>query len=171
MPEHFEIRESTMPTPEEVEEGGVLIKVLVMSADPYLRPACKSEAKGGPVPRPMAGFVTGRVLSSKRDGWVEGDLFGASLPFTTFQIVSAEALEKTIMWKLTDILSESDISKGIGVSQTKPLSLWSAFTFPNGLILSSAGPGNAWLHSLRWTHRRPPPPQMPRGRRKRCQST
>ena len=31
-----------------------------------LRSGCKSEEKGGAVPRPMVGFVAGRVLASKR---------------------------------------------------------------------------------------------------------
>jgi NADPH-dependent curcumin reductase CurA len=46
---------------------------------------------------------------------VAGDFFGASLPFTTIQILTAEAGAKTVMWKLTGKVTESTIGHGIGV--------------------------------------------------------
>ena len=110
-PEHFSTVESTAPTADDLEEGGFLLKVFAMSADPYLRGGCKT----GEVPRPMAGFVAGKVMASKSDKWAEGDLLGASLPFTDLQIVSAEAGAKTVMWKLNDHVTEATISHGVGV--------------------------------------------------------
>jgi len=50
----------------------------------------------------MSGFVSGSIVASKNPSWIVGDFFGASLPYCTYQIVSAEHLSKTIMWKLTD---------------------------------------------------------------------
>ena len=114
-PEHFTIVESTLPTEADVQEGGILLQILAMSADPYLRSSCKSEATGGAIPRTMSGFVSGKVLCSKRPDYVAGDLFGASLPFTTCQIVTAEQATKTLIWKLTDMLTEENISQGLGV--------------------------------------------------------
>jgi NADPH-dependent curcumin reductase CurA len=84
---HFTIQESVQPTAADLKAGELLLHCLVMSADPYLRSGCKSEAKGGPIPRPMKGFVAGKVLASKLDGWVAGDLFGASLPFCDVQVL------------------------------------------------------------------------------------
>ena len=57
--------ETPAPTEADLADGGVLLKVLCMSADPYLRGGLKE----GTVPRPMAGFVSGRVVASKRVGW------------------------------------------------------------------------------------------------------
>lgn len=86
-PEHFEIVES--PTPDaELPEGALLLRVLVFSADPYLRGGFKT----GTVPRVVEGFVAGRVEESRREGWVKGDLFGANLPFTTLQVHSPPLL-------------------------------------------------------------------------------
>jgi len=63
----------------------------------------------------MFGFVSGKVLHSHNQAWKVGDLFGSNLPFSTFQIVTAEQLQKTVIWKLTDYITESQISYGIGV--------------------------------------------------------
>lgn len=62
----------------------------------------------------MTGFVSGKVLVSRNEKWQANDLFGAALPFSTYQIVSVEGLGKTYMWKLTDIITEEHISLGIG---------------------------------------------------------
>ena len=62
----------------------------------------------------MVGFIAGKVIKSNNSAWVEGDLIGASLPFSTVQIVSAEALLKTLAWNLTGKVSEANISHGIG---------------------------------------------------------
>lgn len=110
-PEHFSIVETPAPTEDSLVEGDLLLQVMVMSADPYLRPGIKS----GEVPRPMSGFVAGRVVTSRKQGWESGDFFGASLPFSTFQVLSAEAAAKTVMWKLTGKVTEETISHGIGV--------------------------------------------------------
>lgn len=115
-PEHFTIVESVAPTEADLAEGGVLLQVLVMSADPYLRSKCKDEEKAGQaLPMTMTGFVAGKVLASKRPDYVAGDLFGASLPFTTVQAVDAAAAKSTLMWKLSMLLTEETISHGIGV--------------------------------------------------------
>jgi NADPH-dependent curcumin reductase CurA len=63
----------------------------------------------------MSGFVAGKVLASKNASWKENDLFGASLPFSTYLIVTPEHLAATLFWKLTDFITESQISYGIGV--------------------------------------------------------
>lgn len=114
-PEHFTIVDSPAPTKFDVPEGGLLLRVDVMSADPYLRSGCKSETRGGAIPRPMIGFVAGHVLESKCEGWVSGDFFGASLPFTTVQLLHGEALANTRLWKLTGLVNRETVSLGIGV--------------------------------------------------------
>ncbi len=73
--------ESAAPSEAELENGDLLLRILSMSADPYLRSGCKT----GAFPRAMAGFVAGQVIASRKAGWEAGDFFGASLPFSTIQ--------------------------------------------------------------------------------------
>lgn len=114
--EHFRIEDSTVEVPAELDAGCVLVKLLVISADPYLRGAIKgppsgSVAAGGV----MNGFVGGKVVASTNEKWSAGDLFGGALPFTTVQLLKPEALANTLMWKLTGLIEEADISRAIGI--------------------------------------------------------
>jgi len=133
-PEHFEIRDAPLRVTlgsdakeegketkeasdeDELPEGAILLKVLAMSADPYLRGSIKPDsapAEG----KVMTGFVAGKVLASRHSNWVAGDLLGAALPFTTVQVVPAAVLDNADVpkWKLTGHLTEDEISKGVGV--------------------------------------------------------
>lgn len=115
-PEHFRIDETEVCV-DKPKEGEVVVQVLCMSADPYLRGRIKAadggskdKIRGGDV---MAGFVSGRVIASSNDKWTVGDLFGAHLPFSTVQIV--HNVDTTLMWKLTDLITEDHISYGVGI--------------------------------------------------------
>lgn len=113
-PEHFRIDRNEKKLSElvtECEEGGIVIRNLVFSADPYLRGMIKSSGslKGSQ----MIGFVAGKVIHSKNSNWKEGDLFGANLPFITVAALSAK--EAATLWSLTGKISEDKISYGIGV--------------------------------------------------------
>lgn len=113
-PEHFEIVESTVDHAD-AKEGDIVVEIKYMSVDPYLRGQIKSQGKTEGGRRAMAGFVSGIVVASKSDAWSEGDLFGASLPFSTYQIVTKDALKRTAIWKLTGIIGEDKLSYGVGV--------------------------------------------------------
>jgi NADPH-dependent curcumin reductase CurA len=63
----------------------------------------------------MVGFVAGKILASNNPAWKEKDLFGGVFPFSTFLILTGEQMKTTLMWKLTDYITESQISYGIGV--------------------------------------------------------
>ena len=56
-----------------------------------------------------------QVIASRNPEWRVGELFGAHLPFTTVQVLSAERLAKSLVWRLTGLLTEETISLGIGV--------------------------------------------------------
>jgi len=113
-PEHFRIDSSDVS--DSVGDNGILIKILVMSADPYLRGRIKAPGDGNiAAGEVMAGFVGGKVLKSANSKWVEGDLFGAHLPFATVQLLTGDVLAKTLMWKLTDMITEDNISYSIGI--------------------------------------------------------
>jgi len=106
--EHFQIVEKELPS---LEHGGILLQVLVMSPDPFLRSRIKAEATVGV----LSGFVAGKVVESKSPKWKAGDLLGGMLPFGTLQVVSQQHLERTVTWKLTGVIDEEHISYGVGV--------------------------------------------------------
>lgn len=119
-PEHFRIGE----TPFDVEgatnslaEGSIIVQLLVISADPYLRGMIRNDRSPFYV-RPggvMKGFVAGKIVASKNGDWTEGDLFGSHLEFTTYQVVTGEQIKQVGFRKLTNLIDESQISLGIGV--------------------------------------------------------
>ena len=107
-PDDFTVDEK--PAPKCAAEGDILLQVMAMSADPYLRSGCKT----GDVPRAMAGFVAGKVVESMNKAWPVGTLMGAHLPFCTLQLISAQMLAAVPAWPLKGI-EESNVSLGIGV--------------------------------------------------------
>lgn len=111
--EHFEIVESKVDHGA-LEEGEICVSSMVMSVDPYLRGGIKT-GRGKKPGDVMTGFVAGKVIASNNKEWVVGDLYGAALPFSTYQIVSAKAIKATVMWKLTGKVTEDKISCGIGI--------------------------------------------------------
>jgi NADPH-dependent curcumin reductase CurA len=62
--------------------------------------------------------IIGKVIASKNEAWKVGDLLGGSLPYSTIQIITANDLKKTLVWKLTDYISEAEISLGVGILGT-----------------------------------------------------
>lgn len=108
-PKHFQVVDATVG---DVPEDGILLEVIYVSADPYMRGRIKS-ANVPESPSTISGFVSGRVLVSKSKEWFPGDLLGGALPYTTLQAINSEQLSKC--WKLTGLLQESELSQGIGV--------------------------------------------------------
>ena len=90
----------------DVPEGGLLVQILAISADPYLRGMIRSTGaiKAG---NPMFGFVSGKIIVSHHSDWKADDLFGANLPFSSYQIVTPEKVAKMTIWKLTGLIDEN----------------------------------------------------------------
>lgn len=112
-PEHFRIirKDTTLAELEEqCQEGGIVIRNLVFSADPFLRGQIKST---GTIKSQMFGFVAGKVLVSKSPKWRVGDLYGAYLPLINVQVLAEE--QSTGLWSLTGKITEEQISYGIGI--------------------------------------------------------
>ncbi len=80
--QHFVVEESALPACK--EDGDVLLQVIAMSADPYLRDMLKQ----GPVPRILEGYVAGKVVESLSDEWPVGSIMAGNLPFITRQVRS-----------------------------------------------------------------------------------
>lgn len=114
-PEHFDIRKTSVDCSEaELGENEIVVQVMAMSVDPYLRGGLKNSAKKDDSgEKVMAGFITGRVVASKNSKYVAGDLIGGSLPFSTVQKVTDKQLGGC--FKLTGALTKDNISLGVGV--------------------------------------------------------
>ena len=145
-PDQFRIEvNDTPPTAADCSDGDILVQLLAISADPYLRGAIKSTGSTQPGDV-MKGFVVGKILASNCHKWSTGDLFGAHLPFSTVQLLSKEVLEAgTLIWKLTDHLNESNISIGLGESRVRPTFLCLVFLRSFWVNRYSR---NAWKHCL-----------------------
>ena len=109
--EHFEIVTTDMSNKKCEKDEDLLLSVICMSADPYLRSGCKT----GEIPRPMSGFVVGKIIESKNKAWPVGSFMGAALPFSSLQLLNSEILAKTISWNLTEYVTEETATLGLGV--------------------------------------------------------
>jgi NADPH-dependent curcumin reductase CurA len=55
------------------------------------------------------------VLESNHSAWKVDGLFGAERPLTTVQAITGDELKKIMLWKLTDCITEDEISLGVGI--------------------------------------------------------
>ncbi|EIM83940.1 alcohol dehydrogenase [Stereum hirsutum FP-91666 SS1] len=81
--------------------GGVLVKVLYLSIDPYMRGRMRPESVASYVPafplgKPMTNFGVGKVLRSENDSYKAGDHVYGSLPFQEY-FISTEKGELTVL--------------------------------------------------------------------------
>ena len=98
-PEHFETRQYPRPK----LGDGILVQLLVVSADPYMRYRIRSDGDYK-ADAPMLGLVAGKVLESNVPEWKVGDLFGAELPYIDIQAVPASKLR--MFRRLTGLVTE-----------------------------------------------------------------
>jgi NADPH:quinone reductase len=113
---NFSIVDSTIDSSTLPSKGGLLLRALYFSADPYLRSHIRSGRPSSISPgSPIRGFIAGKVEESTMSEWKKGDLFGGSLPFSTVQIVTSEIMKTTAFWKLTEYVTEEKLSLGVGV--------------------------------------------------------
>ncbi|KAI9012221.1 putative dehydrogenase [Hyaloraphidium curvatum] len=99
--------------PEDAPADGLLVQVLAMSVDPYLRGTMRP-GRGQTVGKPINAYVSGKVLKSNNAAFKAGDRFGANLPLVAVQAVPGAAVSGNVR-NLTPYLKESEISLGIGL--------------------------------------------------------
>lgn len=108
----------------DVPAEGIAVQILYMSADPYLRGNFKSTAGMYKVNDVIMGFVSGKVLFSNSANWKVGDLFGSRLAFSTHQILNLKDLQSTVIWKLSELIQEFELSLGIGLLGMPGATAW-----------------------------------------------
>lgn len=72
--DNFELRETSVPQP---REGEVLIRILYLSLDPYMRgrmSATKSYAKPAEIGQPMVGGSVGEIIASRNPQYAVSDI-------------------------------------------------------------------------------------------------
>ena len=72
--DNFELRETSVPQP---REGEVLIRILYLSLDPYMRgrmSATKSYAKPAEIGQPMVGGTVGEIIASRNPQYAVSDI-------------------------------------------------------------------------------------------------
>lgn len=78
--EHFEVQENTVEFI--IKENEILVELLILSADPYMRGRMKGNGEFKPGDT-LSGFVSGKIIESKNEKWKVNELFGSFLPFTS----------------------------------------------------------------------------------------
>lgn len=116
-PEHFHIDEEEYDLEKaknDCPEGGVVLQSMMLSADPYLRFHIRSSGQVHPG-QLMRGHVAGKVLESKNDSWVAGDLFAGYLPFQTYLTLDEESLRNASLNQMTEYIDESQLNLAVGI--------------------------------------------------------
>ena len=137
----FDVVLEDVPVLSPDQDGAVLLQLLALSADPYMRGGLRTgRSKPGEV---VSGFVVGRVLASNTAAWVTGDLFGAALSFTTIQVITAEHLALVPMWKLTGYVGEDKMTYGLGVFGMPGATAYGGLI--DGKLVPGVGVGQVWV--------------------------
>lgn len=91
---HFKLVESSLPL---IQEGGILIKALYLSVDPYMRMRMSDAPSYSPpfaLNRPLIGGVVGKVVESKNEQFKLGDIVQGYLDWADYSVSNGEGLVK-----------------------------------------------------------------------------
>lgn len=100
--EHLQVHTATFDLEQPLTEGQLMLKLLALSVDPYMRgrmrdPSVKSYAPAFELGKPMTGGTVSVVLKSKNPNFKEGDLvFGLGV-FEEYSLLSADQAKNFIV--------------------------------------------------------------------------
>jgi len=92
--DNFAIQDTAAIDPSSLDTGSVLMKLVYVSVDPYMRARMnetKSYFPGWDMNKPPTGGVVAEVVESKNDQWQKGDLAQAFLSWKLYQVVPEAA--------------------------------------------------------------------------------
>eukprot|EP01059_Diplonema_ambulator_P036827 TRINITY_DN940_c0_g1_i1.p2 TRINITY_DN940_c0_g1~~TRINITY_DN940_c0_g1_i1.p2 ORF type:complete len:341 (+),score=130.95 TRINITY_DN940_c0_g1_i1:52-1074(+) len=97
--ECFTMEDIPAPKEEDLKDGELLLKMVALSVDPYMRGRMTAEVKKGYIPSfslgdTMTGGVACEVLASKCEGFVKGDFVTGFLPFQKLMIAPGKGINK-----------------------------------------------------------------------------
>jgi NADPH-dependent curcumin reductase CurA len=93
-PDNFELTETPIPEP---SEGEVLLRILYLSLDPYMRGrmnAAKSYAKPAEIGQPMVGGTVGEIVNSRHPNFSVGDVVLSYGGWQEYAISNGQGLRK-----------------------------------------------------------------------------
>ncbi|KAL1696907.1 hypothetical protein GGG16DRAFT_42590 [Schizophyllum commune] len=120
-------------------EGGILVKTLVLSIDPYFRGlmAEKTDVPGFVLGEPLIGYGIGLVLRSDSPKWVAGDNIYGMLPHQHYAVLPSSNL--TSLRKITKLshLSWAAYLGAAGMPGLTAYSGWREYALRDGVIASA----------------------------------
>eukprot|EP01013_Petalomonas_cantuscygni_P028050 TRINITY_DN514_c0_g1_i1.p1 TRINITY_DN514_c0_g1~~TRINITY_DN514_c0_g1_i1.p1 ORF type:complete len:425 (+),score=84.35 TRINITY_DN514_c0_g1_i1:34-1308(+) len=117
----FNVETRPAPAADSLVDGEVLVTLLVVSVDPYMRsrlrtPAgAKSYLGSFEIGAPVDGFVTGRVTASRNASWPVGAYIGTSAPYATRQRLTPAQLANPFTVDLSGLVTDETAALGVGV--------------------------------------------------------
>ena len=90
----FRLEETELPAP---DSGQVLIRIIYLSLDPYMRALMSGgDSYGQPAPLEglMPGGTVGKVIQSRHDGFVKGDIVEGMLGWQEYALSDGSGLRK-----------------------------------------------------------------------------
>ncbi len=121
-PENFRLEEAPMPA---CPKGGLLLRVLILSLDPYMRGRMddrKSYAKPVEIGAPMTGESVAEVIESDHPGYAQGDIVLAPTGWVTHAASDGNGVGGTPMRKLD--ASRAPLSSALGVLGMPGFTAW-----------------------------------------------
>eukprot|EP01111_Echinosteliopsis_oligospora_P012242 TRINITY_DN4169_c0_g1_i1.p1 TRINITY_DN4169_c0_g1~~TRINITY_DN4169_c0_g1_i1.p1 ORF type:complete len:345 (-),score=95.15 TRINITY_DN4169_c0_g1_i1:50-1084(-) len=101
---HFKIEEIPTPSSSSLSDGGILLRTLYLSVDPYMRPKmsmAKSYTAMYDLDKPLFGDGSAQVVASKNPDFKEGDIVSSNaLRWKVFEIYTKEEVEKMPIRKI-----------------------------------------------------------------------
>jgi NADPH-dependent curcumin reductase CurA len=100
-PDNFKLQDCAYP--QLSADGELLVKILYLSVDPYMRPKMTVEGsytESYEVGKPMYGDAIAKVLESRNSNFRPGDLISGMLRWRKFDVIKANEIEKSCVNKL-----------------------------------------------------------------------
>ncbi|KAJ1970285.1 hypothetical protein IWQ62_000012 [Dispira parvispora] len=125
---NFDVVENApIPQESDLRDQEILVKVLYLSVDPYMRPrmTCvnQSYVEGFKKGKPINGFGVAEVLASKHPHYQPGDhVTGASIPWTTFSVLNPS--NQSLFSKLEGDLAKVPLQWHVGVLSMPSFTGW-----------------------------------------------
>jgi NADPH-dependent curcumin reductase CurA len=149
--ETMTIESDTIDLHADIPENSILVKMLCLSVDPYMRgkmrdSSIKSYSAAFEVGQPLYGDSMGKVLKSRNDKYIVGDIVYGRLPFQEYTVLSEK--------DTTDIEVRNEcktsgfpVTNYVGVCVRNMISGFYMYLFS---LIYAKGFGYARTHSIHW---------------------
>ncbi|KAJ1655926.1 hypothetical protein IWQ61_004408 [Dispira simplex] len=121
------VKNAPVPQESDLHDQEILVKVLYLSVDPYMRPrmtgADSTYIAGFKKDKPISGFGVAKVLASKHPHYQPGDhVTGASIPWTTFSVLNVN--DQMLLKKLEGDMAKVPLEWHAGILSMPSFTGW-----------------------------------------------